>query len=196
MKPPSPQQLILWTLLTLPAAVVQVRYAAGALGYGEVLHFSGDWSARLLILVMAVSPLRLAFPRAGWTGWLVRRRRDLGVAAFGYALWHLVIYFARKVEMPVLILREGVEPGMAAGWIAFVLLALLALTSNDASVRRLKRGWKVLHRLVYPAAVLTFAHWLMTAFELREGLIHAAVLAAVVAARLFLQRRRAAPRAG
>jgi len=196
LKPPAPHQLILRALLVLPAAVIAARYAADAMGYGEVIHATGVWSVRLLILTLAMSPLRLACPRAAWVMWLVRRRRDFGVATFGYALFHLAVYLARKAEMPILIVREGLEPGMAVGWIAFVGFAALAMTSNDASVRGLGRGWKALHRLIYPATALTAAHWLMTAFEPRDGLIHAVILAALGAARIALRRRRPGAKAG
>lgn len=196
MKPPAPHQLILWALLVLPAAVIAAGYARDGMSYGEVIHATGVWSVQLLIVTLAVSPLRLAFPRAAWAMWLVRRRRDFGVATFGYALLHLAVYLARKAELPILIVREGLEPGMAAGWIAFVAFAMLAITSTDASVRGLGRGWRALHRLIYPAAALTAAHWLMTAFELRNGLIHAAILAGLLAARIALRRRRPGAKAG
>ena len=191
-----PSQLILWLLLALPGAVVVGRFALGMIGYGEALHQSGDWSVRLLIVTLALTPLRLAFPKGVWSLWLLRRRRDIGVACFAYAALHLGIYLGRKAEAPMLIVREGLEPGMAVGWIALVALAALAITSNNASVRRLGSGWKRLHRLIYPAAALTMAHWLLTAFDLRQGLIHAAILVGVVASGTLLQRRRTLPRAG
>jgi sulfoxide reductase heme-binding subunit YedZ len=53
----------------------------------------------------------------------------------------------------------------------------LALTSNDASVRALKRGWKRLHRLAYPAAVLVLVHWIIVHDGLFEALVQAAPLA-------------------
>jgi methionine sulfoxide reductase heme-binding subunit len=188
--PPSGSQLLLWLLLAAPGAADALRYATGVIGYGEALQASGVWSVRLLIATLAVSGLRVAFPRAGWATWLAKRRRDLGVATFAYAAFHLGIYLAKKAPMPSLILREGAEPGMAVGWIAFVVFALLAATSNDASVRLLGRRWKALHRWVYAGAALTVAHWLLTAFEPTEGLLHAAVLAAVVGIAWALKGRR------
>jgi methionine sulfoxide reductase heme-binding subunit len=186
---PSPSQAVLWALLAVPAVLIVARQATGAISYGEAIHLSGEWAVRLLVAVLAVSGLRLAFPRAGWTRWLVRRRRDLGVATFGYALLHLAVYLARKAEMPVLIVREAVDPGMALGWIAFAGFALLAATSNDASVRRLGPRWKPLHRLVYAAAALTIGHWALTAFDPLAGWIYGGVLLAVVAVRPVLRRR-------
>ena len=196
MRAPAPQQLAVWILLASPGAVVVGRYATGASGYGEALQVSGDWSVRWLIVALAATPLRLAFPRAGWPMWLLRRRRDIGVATFAYALLHLAVYLGKKAQAPMLIVREAIDPGMAVGWIAFVVLAALAITSNDASVRWLRAGWKTLHRLVYPAAVLALAHWLLTAFDLRHGLVHVAILAAIEAARIVLQRRRPGSGAG
>ncbi len=196
MKPPPPSQLILWILLVLPAAAILARYAIDAASYGEVIQQTGVLSVQLLILTLAVTLLPLALPRSGWSLWLVRRRRDLGVATFGYALCHLAVYLERKAELPILIVREGLEPGMALGWIAFAAFTALAVTSNDASVRALGPGWKALHRLVYPAAALTMGHWLLTAFELRNGLAHAAVLAGLIMGRLALRRGRPNAKAG
>lgn len=192
MRPP-PSQLLLWGLLALPAAAILVRYVTGAITYGEVIHLTGEWSVRWLVAVLAVTPLRWVSRGAGWAQWLVRRRRDLGVAAFAYALLHLVVYLERKSAMPVLIVREAADPGMAVGWLAFVLFALLAVTSNDASVRLLKRGWKALHRWVYPATALVIAHWVMTAFDPLWGWIYGAVVAALGAARLLRRSPRAKP---
>ncbi|HTK34421.1 MAG TPA: ferric reductase-like transmembrane domain-containing protein [Caulobacteraceae bacterium] len=186
MKRPTPDQLVLWPLLAAPPAVVLVLYARDAMSYGQVLHFTGDWSVRLLILALAVTPLRLMFPRAPAMRWALRRRRDVGVAAFGYAAFHLAAYLAHKMS-PALILQEGKEADLATGWLAFLIFCALAATSNDAAVRALKRNWKRLHRMVYVAAVLAFAHWLMTAFELRDAVVHAGVLATLEAARILLQ---------
>jgi sulfoxide reductase heme-binding subunit YedZ len=189
MKQSVPGRRLVWLALAAPAIVVLIQYARDVMGYGEVVHFTGEWSARLLILTLAVTPLRLLFPRAGWTLWLVRHRRALGVATFGYAAFHLTVYLLRKMNLD-LIVHEGSAPDLAVGWGAFVILAVLALTSNDASVRQLKRAWKPLHRFVYPAAVLTFAHWILAAFDPLSGIIHAAVLAAIETTRIILQRRR------
>ncbi|HTI66036.1 MAG TPA: ferric reductase-like transmembrane domain-containing protein [Caulobacteraceae bacterium] len=192
MKPILDSRPLLWALLAAPAALIAWLYATDAYSYGQVVHVTGDTSVRLLIVTMAATPLRLMFPRAGWAMWLMRRRRDFGVATFGYAAFHLVVYLVRKAQ-PGLILSEGMEPELLTGWLAFLAFLPLAATSNDASVRWLKRGWKRLHRLVYLAAVLVFAHWLLEAFTLTQALIHAGVLAGLEATRLVLSRRRPSP---
>jgi sulfoxide reductase heme-binding subunit YedZ len=81
---------------------------------------------------------------------------------------------------------------LLTGWIAFLIFAALAITSNDASVRLLKRGWKKLHMLVYLGALLTFAHWVLTAFDPLLGYIHAGVLAAIETLRVVLQMSKRA----
>jgi len=179
---------VLWALLAIPAAIVIYRYWSGDMVYGEVVHASGQWSAGLLIATLAVTPVRLAFRRARWPSWLVRRRRALGVATFGYALLHTLVYLARKKDLSRIV-EEGLEPGLLTGWIALLVFLVLAVTSNDASVRRLGPGWKRLHRLVYLGAALTFAHWLLTAFDMTRGVIFLAVLAMLEAFRLVRSRQ-------
>jgi len=71
-----------------------------------------------------------------------------------------------------------------------IVMLALAVTSNDASVRWLRRRWQRLHRLVYIAAILTFAHWVLSAFEPVPGWIHLGVLAALEVYRLLRSRRR------
>lgn len=185
-------RLLLWLALAAPAVWIVWRYATDAVAYGQVIHFTGDLSVQLLIVTLAATPLRLAFPRGPLPALLVRWRRNLGVASFAYALLHLVVYLLRKAD-PALVLREGAEWGLLTGWLAFGLYLPLAITSNDAAVRALGRAWKPLHRLVYAAAVLALAHWLLTAFDLTLGLIHAGVLAALEAARVLLTLRRRRP---
>lgn len=178
----------LWLLLVLPGAVTILRYATGATFYGEVVHATGDLSAQLLILTMAVTPLQLMFPGRAWVRWLLKRRRYFGVAAFGYALLHTVVYLLRMGSFGDIV-ADAAEPGLLTGWLAMAIFVPLAITSNDASVRRLRRLWKRLHRWVYAAAVLTFAHWVLTAFDPVPGLIHLSVLAALEAYRLWKTAR-------
>lgn len=178
----------IWLLLAMPGAVTVVRYWTGATFYGEVVHSTGQLSAQLLILTMAVTPLQLMFGRRGWTRWLMKQRRYLGVAAFGYAVLHTAVYLVRTGVFGD-VLEDAAEPGLLTGWIALAIFVPLAITSNDASVRRLRRLWKRLHRWVYAAAVLTFAHWVLTAFDPVPGLIHTAVLAALESYRIWKTAR-------
>lgn len=171
-----------WAILFVPLLVICWQYITETLFYGEFIHITGDWSARLLILTLSVTPLRNLMPGQRWTAWLVRQRRYLGLAAFAYAVPHLVAYLVKLNDL-ARIVAEGIEPGMLTGWIAMLVFTALAVTSNNTSVRKLGRRWKLLHRLVYAAAVLTFAHWILLAFDPLQGYVHAGVLVAIQALR-------------
>ena len=159
----------------------------GGLYYGEYIHATGDFSARLLIVTLAVTPLRLMFPRSRWTIWLLQNRRYFGVAAFAYAVPHLVAYLWKLASVAE-VLEQGAEPGMWTGWIALIIFLALAITSNNFSSRKLGRRWKTLHRLVYLAAILTFVHWILVAFDPTSGLVHAGVLIALQTYRVAIGR--------
>jgi sulfoxide reductase heme-binding subunit YedZ len=180
---------VLWLVLAAPAAWWLQGYWRETLFYGEVVHATGLLSARLLLLTLALTPLARLWPRARWLGWLRRRRRYFGVAAFAYAAIHAAVYAMRKPDLAA-ILAEAAEPALWTGWIGFVIMLPLALTSNDWSLRALKRHWRVLHRGAYFAAALAYTHWVLSAFDPIPGYAHVAVLVAVQALR-FVRRATA-----
>ncbi len=182
---------LLWLVLALPGGWMLWRWWAtpDLYGYGHIIADSGDWAAWLLLVTLAVTPLRLAFRRNAIVQYLMRKRRDLGVASFAYSAGHTIIYLWRKADAAI-IWDEASTPYLLAGWVAFALFVPLAITSNDASMRRLKRSWKRLHRLVYPAAVLVFVHWALSAFDPTTAIINIAILAAIEIVRVVLQQRQ------
>lgn len=183
-------KLLLWALLAAPLLVLTYNYLyEGAFLFGEVyyggyVHDTGRWSAWLLLLALAATPLRLTFPRSRLAQWYLGQRRSLGVASFAYASAHLLAYLMRQDWERIA--EDFVQAGFWTGWIAFAIFAALAATSNDFSVRILRRGWKRLHRLVHLAAILVFAHWALTAFDPFVAYCHIAVLALLEAYRLLL----------
>ena len=183
-------RLILWGVLSCPAAWLAWQWLVtpDRYGYGHAIADSGLWAAWLLMATLAVTPIRLLFRRAAFPVWLMRRRRDLGVASFAYAAGHTAIYVWKKASLET-VLAEMSEAYLVAGWLALALFLPLAVTSNDVSVRKLKRSWKRLHRLVYPAAILTFLHWVWSAFDPTTAWIHVGILAAIEGLRIWLQRR-------
>jgi sulfoxide reductase heme-binding subunit YedZ len=180
---------LLAALLAIPWAWLAFGYLTGRSFYGEMVHASGDWAIWCLMAALSVTPLRRLFPRQPWTAWLLPRRRYLGVAAFAYAALHAAVYVLRLGDLPR-VLAEALEAGMLTGWLAFAIFVPLALTSNDASVRKLGRSWKRLHRAVYAAAVLAFAHWILTAFDPTTAYAHLAVLAVLQVVRFVPSPRR------
>ncbi len=179
---------LLWVVLAVPGVWITWQYATGSMVYGEFIHASGDWSVWLLIATLGVTPLR-RMARGGFGLWLAKRRRDLGVASFAYAAGHLMVYLMRKADI-ALIFQEGIEPGLLTGWIAFAILVALALTSNNLSVRLLRAGWKQLHRLVYPVAILAAAHWVLVAFDPTLAIAHAAVISLLLLLRFIPKKHR------
>ena len=174
-------------LLALPFVWIAIAFRGGDLFYGEVIHISGEFSARLLLVTLSITPLRLLFSNSDWPNWLLHRRRYLGVATFAYAALHTVVYLDHKADVG-LIVQEAMEFSMWTGWLAMLIFVVLAVTSNDASVRRLQRAWKKLHRWVYVAAILSFSHWIFVAFDPVPGLVHFLALLTLESYRLWKRR--------
>lgn len=180
----------------LLAPLVWLVWLAGHDGLGVnpvefVNRTLGDWALRMVLLALAVTPLRQ------WTGWaaLARLRRMVGLFAFFYVCLHVASYvgldlfFDWAALWRDVVKRTYITLGMAAA----LLLVPLAVTSTDAMIRALGgRRWRALHRLVFPAAVLAVAHhWMMVKADLREPLLYAAILALLLGWRLrgFALRR-------
>ena len=153
-----------WILLAAPATLILYQFATDAISYGQTIHRSGQWSVALLVVALSVTPLQRMNGTAGWIRFLQLHRRAIGVASFAYAAMHTSVYLERKWGAG-LIVREGLEPPLGAGWLAFFTLLILALTSNPASVKLLRERWKTLHRSIYLGAALTFAHWILATFD-------------------------------
>ncbi|MDJ0905582.1 MAG: ferric reductase-like transmembrane domain-containing protein [Woeseiaceae bacterium] len=181
-------QAALWLVLYGALLAQTYRYSSGAIFYGEYLHWTGLQATHLLFAALAVTPVRRLFPKAGWSAWLLLRRRDIGVAVFAYAVAHAVAYLWRE---PVLaeIVADALTAGMLTGWLALLVFLPLAATSNDRSVRRLGQRWKVLHSFVYAGALLTLAHWVLTAFDPATAYVYLAVLIALLGLRVVKPRR-------
>jgi sulfoxide reductase heme-binding subunit YedZ len=160
----------LWLLLALPAFLMLKDAFTYRAGYSALLYESGEWSARLMIVAMAVTPLRMLFKGWQFPSWLMKRRRYLGVAAFGYGLLHFVFFLMREGDLAYIFADIG-QTWMWTGWIAFLVLVPLALTSNNWSVRALGWRWKRLQQLVYLAAVLAFGHWVLHRYNFGPALM-------------------------
>jgi sulfoxide reductase heme-binding subunit YedZ len=159
---------------------------SGGLGVNPIEFITrslGTWALSFLLITLAVTPLRRL---CGWGGFL-RVRRMLGLSAFGYAVLHWLSYLWLDQFFDWnAILKDLVKrPFITFGMLTFLLLLPLALTSTDAAMRRLKRNWQRLHRLVYPAAILAVCHyfWLVKR-DLTQPLIYAGVLALLLAMRI------------
>lgn len=182
---------LFWCILAIPAVLMLMGYAGGDVIAMDLLHPSGEMSARAMILAMMVGPLIEIAGRRKWLLWWLRRRRSLGVAAFLYALLHLYFYVVDMGTLDAMLAEIGAL-GIWTGWVALLLFVPLALTSNEAALRALRTGWKKLQRLVYPAAILTLVHWIFIHNNLGPALVHFAPLAILTGWRVI----RVLPRQG
>ncbi|GAB5502128.1 protein-methionine-sulfoxide reductase heme-binding subunit MsrQ [Pyruvatibacter sp.] len=159
-----------WLILTLPS-IGMINGALNGRDLEELLHPTGEFAARFMIIAMMLTPLRMLFPGARWTAWLMQRRRYLGVAAFGYAALH-TLYYVIDLGTLSLVLQDAVRFGIWTGWVAFLIFVPLAMTSNSVSVRTMGKGWGNLQRLVYVAAVATLLHWIFIHNTFGGALVH------------------------
>ena len=148
-----------WLLLSLPAIPMILGLTSGDPdAVHDLLHPTGEFAARFIIIAMMITPLTMLLK--GWRGprWLMKRRRYLGVAAFFYVLAHTVLYLV-DIGLVAFTIGELSKLYIWTGWLAFLVLVPLAVTSTDGWVRSMGPKWKMLQRFVYGAAVLTLIHW-------------------------------------
>ncbi len=149
-----------------------------------IQHFTGDWTIRLVVATLAVTPLRklLGVPD------LIRFRRMIGLFAFFYACLHFLTYLwlDKLFDFPAMLKDVGKRPFITAGFAAFVCLVPLALTSTAGWIRRLGgKRWRRLHSLVYVTAIAAVAHyyWLVKS-DIRQPMLYATLVALLLAWRV------------
>jgi methionine sulfoxide reductase heme-binding subunit len=149
----------------------------------------GIWALRLLIVTLAITPLRDWFNAP----WLITLRRMLGVYAFVYVSLHFLNWLILDQGMYWAGIGDDIarRPFITIGFLALVLLIPLAVTSTNGMMRRLGRRWKTLHRLVYLIVLLGIWHyyWQVKA-DTREPLVYLAIAVVLLGWRLWKVRRR------
>lgn len=180
----------LYILGALPPVWYLYLGFTGGLGVepiSELEHRLGLLALQVLIAGLIVTPLRR------WTGInLIRFRRMLGLLAFYYISVHLLAWLVLDVREPARIWADLVKrPYITIGMAGFLLLVPLALTSNNASIRKLGTRWRQLHWLVYPAVVAGGLHFVI----LRKGwqvepLVYLGVVVLLLAVRLIPRPRQ------
>ena len=166
---------LLWLVLALPAAVMAWRLGTSQVTPFDLYHPTGELSLRLMILALLPGPLVEFFGANRFLRGWIAVRRNLGVAAFAYALLHLAAYILDMQAIPAMLGEIGL-PGIWTGWLALALLVVPASISTDRAVRSLGRRWKHWQRLVYPALLLALAHWTLLDRAWGPALVHLAPL--------------------
>lgn len=186
----SPLRATVFAAVSAPALWILFAFVTGGLGAEPLkaaTHLTGTWTLYILLASLAVTPLKglLAWPR------IVVLRRMLGVTAFAYIFAHLLLYVGDQGWDLVKVAGEIVKRiYLTIGFAALLGLAVLAATSFDAAMRRLKRNWKRLHRTVYLLAALGLLHFFMQS----KSDVSEAVLLSGVFVGLMLHRLPRMPR--
>lgn len=163
----SPLKSTSWTLAILPSilAIPALLMSLTALtqpwteaSFGKLMHVTGEMSTRTLLLSLFATPLLRLFPTWRWVKWLRRRRRTFGLAAFGYGLLHVIFYLNFRAPEA---LEDLLKVTYLAGWLAFLIMLPLAITSTHGWMKRLKKRWLRLHQTVYLVPVAIAVHWLL-----------------------------------
>ena len=181
---------LLFAVCLLPFGWLVYGAVAGQLGANPaeaLIRATGDWTLRMLCVVLAVTPLRVTFKLPG----LARLRRLLGLYVYFYAVLHLLCYawFDMGFEVQDIARDIAKRPFILVGFTALLLLTPLAATSWNRAIRWLGGArWQALHRLVYAVAVLAVLHF----FWMRAGknnfaevAVYASVLGVLLGWRLW-----------
>jgi methionine sulfoxide reductase heme-binding subunit len=143
----------------IPGAVLAFWWATGALGarpVTEVIHGTGDWAIRFLLISLAITPAARAldWPR------ILLVRRIVGLTALAYALAHLCLYVVdQNYRLGTVVSEIVLRFYLTIGFITVLGLAVLGATSTNEWMRRLGRGWKRLHRAIYVLGVVALLHY-------------------------------------
>jgi sulfoxide reductase heme-binding subunit YedZ len=182
---------VIWIAALTPALWLAWDFWRGNLSANpieDITNRTGWWTLTLLVVTLAITPVRRL------TGWndIVRFRRLLGLFAFFYACLHLLTYIVLDQFFAFSTMIEDIaeRPFITVGFAAWCILLSLAVTSTRGWIRRLKKKWQSLHRLIYVAAGLGAIHfyWGVKADTL-EPLWFISIIALLLVARLPVVRR-------
>ena len=123
-----------------------------------VVRYLGEWSIRMLLLAYSITPISRVFHSAR----LSRMRRAVGLTAFTYVLLHFISYVLLFVELDWQLFTEDLSERayVIFGVLAFICLSVMAVTSTRGWKKRLGMRWRILHRVIHPAIILAFLHYI------------------------------------
>jgi len=184
---------VAWVLCLLPLLVLLYRAFTDGLGANPISYVTnwlGQWTFRLLLVSLALTPLRIVTGLA----WPVLLRRLLGLFTFFYAslhfsVWILLDHFFNWDQMLADVVKRRY---ITVGMLALSFLLPLAVTSTNGMVKRLGgTAWRRLHRVIYLVGVLAALHflWLAKGFRL-DAALYAGILTLLLGVRLFDAVRR------
>ena len=188
----SPLKAVVFAALFAPAVWILFQAATGALApkpVTEMIHRSGDWALRLILLSLLVTPLRKV---AQWPK-LIAVRRMVGVAAFAYAFAHFCLYIVdQKFDLLHVAAEIALRFYLTIGFVALLGLGALAATSTDAMIKRLGAArWNQLHKLIYGIGALAIFHfYLQSKEDVSEPVMMTGFFLILMIYRALIKRRR------
>lgn len=187
----------MWVACLAPALSLGVAALTNGLGANpieEITHRTGWWALLLLTVTLAITPLRRLAGKPGW----VRYRRLLGLFAFFYATLHFLTYLVLDQFFGWSYIVEDIakRPFITVGFAAWLILLFLAVTSTTGWIRRLRKNWQRLHRLIYVAGLAAAVHFLWKVkADTREPVVFLVLIAALLLLRLWAPWKRGEGRA-
>src|SRR5262245_7332073 len=190
-------KVLVFLLALGPAALLIRGMITGYLGVNpaETIQLeTGRWTFKFLLLTLLVTPVRRI------TGWnvVIQFRRMLGLFAFFYGTLHFASYWAFDLVFAFgrLFADIAKRPFILMGFLAWLSMLPLAVTSTKGWIRRLGRNWARLHMLIYVAGVFAAIHfaWKVKVFT-GDPVYYAAVVAVLLGFRVVWAARRAVPAA-
>lgn len=181
---------ILFVLACLPFVRLIIAAMYDGLGANPlefITRNTGDWTLYFLCITLAITPARKLL---GWH-WLVRLRRMLGLFSFFYAACHFLtfLWFDHFFEFADMWRDVVKRPFITVGFIAFVLLIPLAVTSSNWAIRHLGgKSWQILHRTVYlivPLGVLHYIWMRAGKNNFAQPMVFASIVAILLGIRLY-----------
>ncbi len=195
----------LFVTALLPFARLVLFTFTGELGANPIEFITrntGDWTLYFLCMTLSITPLRRL---TDWH-WLIRLRRMLGLFAFFYGALHFTtfLWFDHFFDVNEMLKDVVKRPFILVGFIAFMLLVSLAVTSTNGMMRYLGgKRWQALHRIIYVIAPLGILHfWWMKAgkHDFEQPILFGSIVAVLLLARFYwnvvlprLRRRRSTP---
>ena len=173
----------------LPFMALVQAVASNSLGPDpaeHLMHVTGEWVMRFLVLVLLATPLA----RNGWPR-LARYRRMLGLYVWFYATLHLLVfaqvYIGWSGEQLIAELAE--RPYVLVGFLGWLILVPLGITSAHVIRKKMGRHWRQLHKLIYAVPVLGWLHLLwLSRSDLGDAVIYGGVFFLLLVYRIICMR--------
>jgi sulfoxide reductase heme-binding subunit YedZ len=177
----------LWPVSSLGFAIFLNNLGANPVEFIE-RHF-GKWALIFLCLTLSMTPLRRITHMNQWILYI----RMLGLFSFFYATVHLLCYIGLDYQFAWVDIKNDIikHRYVLVGFLGWLLLLPLAMTSSDNMIRKLKFNWKRLHRLIYVIAILGVLHFLwLVKKDITEPLIYAFIIFILFLLRFNIYKRQ------